>query len=69
MLVRVDASYPSTSNATGKPAAPQNFEPRAVLNTTVPWSTTWFTGKMSGLPSTTTASRPTGAPRSNASDS
>ena len=48
---------------------PPELEPRAVLNTTVPWSTTWFTGKMSGLPSTTTARRPTGDSRSNASDS
>src|SRR6476469_4010487 len=29
--------------------------------TTLPWSTTWLTGKMSGWPSSTVASRPTTA--------
>src|SRR5690349_19200309 len=35
----------------------------------VPWSTTGFTGKMSGLPSTMPASRPTTLSRSNAQHS
>ena len=49
--------------------AAASFVPSAVLNTRLPWSTMWFTGKMSGRFMIDTASRPTSAERSNAQHS
>ena len=43
--------------------------PAEVRNTMDPWSTTGFTGKMSGLPSTVTAKRPTTLSRSSSQHS
>src|SRR3954470_3984873 len=59
---RPSASKPSTSKQTfGQCSAACSFVRLFVGNTTQPLmgSTVWFTGKISGVPSTTTPSRPT----------
>src|SRR6185437_13569385 len=62
----VPGSYPSASKATSRSAAPASLAPSAVRKTTVPWSTTKLTGKISGRSAIETASRPTCWDRSNA---